>query len=110
VATFSLEFLLLSPEKKHKEKKKKKKARIKLTTYPGLSIHTDQFACSLGPSYAAQLSSALIKLENQNLSSPWVDWLHSAWNRSHPSLLERLDAMGATGTTDATDVESKKEL
>lgn len=73
----------------------------------------DEFACSLGPSYAAQLSSALIKLQNQNLSSPWVDWLYSAWNHSHPTLLERLSAMGTVGgESEAVESqeESKKEL
>jgi STE24 endopeptidase len=68
---------------------------------------------SLGPTYAAQLSSALIKLENQNLSAPWHDWLYSAWTRSHPTIEERLRAMEALtrgGSGADKEQESKKEL
>ncbi|OZJ02431.1 hypothetical protein BZG36_04463 [Bifiguratus adelaidae] len=50
------------------------------------------FAKSLG--YAHQLRSALIKLNVKNLGSFVVDPWYSAWNHSHPAMLERLDAIG----------------
>merc|ERR1711973_65352 len=34
------------------------------------------------------LKSALVKLNNDNLSFPIYDWLFSAWHHSHPPLLE----------------------
>ncbi|KAI5294761.1 hypothetical protein KEM52_003262 [Ascosphaera acerosa] len=55
----------------------------------------DAFARDLG--YAAELASGLIKLQTQNLSSFYADWMYSAYHYSHPSLLERLAALGWEG-------------
>ena len=41
------------------------------------------------------LRSALIKLNNDNLGYPIYDWLYSAWNHSHPPILERLAVLRA---------------
>jgi len=54
-------------------------------------FQADAFAASLGK--AEDLGAALIKLNNDNLSFPIYDWLYSAWNHSHPPLLERLGAL-----------------
>jgi len=54
-------------------------------------FQADDFAASLGR--AAQLKTALIKLNNDNLSFPVYDWLYSAWNHSHPPLLQRIESL-----------------
>jgi len=54
-------------------------------------FQADAFAAGLGK--AKDLKSALVKLNNDNLSFPIYDWLFSAWHHSHPPLLERLDAL-----------------
>ncbi|XP_023328409.1 CAAX prenyl protease 1 homolog isoform X3 [Eurytemora carolleeae] len=54
-------------------------------------FQADEFAAGLGR--AAPLQTALIKLNNDNLSFPIYDWLYSAWNHSHPPLLERIAAL-----------------
>jgi len=54
-------------------------------------FQADEFAAGLGRS--VPLKSALIKLNNDNLGFPIYDWLYSAWNHSHPPLLERIEAM-----------------
>jgi len=54
-------------------------------------FQADQFAANLGK--AADLKSALVKLNNDNLSFPIFDWLYSAWHHSHPPLLERIEAL-----------------
>ncbi|KAK6433195.1 zinc metalloprotease [Oleoguttula sp. CCFEE 5521] len=56
----------------------------------------DAFSHSLG--YATELSSSLIKLQIQNLSSMDADWMYSAYHYSHPILTERLKAVGWTST------------
>ncbi|ORY95391.1 peptidase family M48-domain-containing protein [Syncephalastrum racemosum] len=66
----------------------------------------DAFALKLG--YASTLRSALIKLSVKNLGGFNVDPWYSAWNRSHPSLTERLDALGVQPTSDKPIVEDKK--
>nr|XP_042898833.1 CAAX prenyl protease 1 homolog isoform X2 [Parasteatoda tepidariorum] len=43
---------------------------------------------------AADLRSALIKLNRDNLGFPVHDWLFSAWHHSHPPLLQRIRALG----------------
>ncbi|KAG7696245.1 hypothetical protein KL930_003272 [Ogataea haglerorum] len=48
----------------------------------------DRYAVEQG--YAEELKVALITLHKENLSSLDVDWLFSAYNHSHPHLLERL--------------------
>lgn len=54
-------------------------------------FQADEFAANLGRS--VPLKSALVKLNNDNLGFPIYDWLYSAWNHSHPPLLERIDAL-----------------
>lgn len=55
-------------------------------------FQADTFAKSLN--CAADLRCALIKLNKDNLGFPIYDELYSAWNHSHPPLLERLRALG----------------
>lgn len=69
----------------------------------------DAYALKLG--YASTLRSALIKLSVKNLGGFNVDPWYSAWNHSHPSLVERLKALGVKPTSDKPIVvEDKKEL
>uniref|UniRef100_A0A182Y8U6 Ste24 endopeptidase n=1 Tax=Anopheles stephensi TaxID=30069 RepID=A0A182Y8U6_ANOST len=49
---------------------------------------SDAFAQQLG--YAKDLGNALIKLQLDNLGFPVYDWMYSAWNHSHPTVLQRL--------------------
>lgn len=49
----------------------------------------DAFAKGLG--YGTELARALIKLNIDNLGFPVFDWMYSAWNHSHPTLLQRLE-------------------
>lgn len=51
----------------------------------------DAFAKDLG--YSKNLAKALIKLNIDNLGFPVYDWMYSAWNHSHPTLLQRLDRL-----------------
>jgi STE24 endopeptidase len=46
---------------------------------------------------AEALASALIKLNKENASNLWPDRLYSAWYYSHPTLCERIDAIGVRG-------------
>ncbi|KAF8977821.1 hypothetical protein BGZ46_007098 [Entomortierella lignicola] len=55
----------------------------------------DAFARDLG--YAASLASGLIKLQLKNLGTMNPDWLHSMYYRSHPELIERLNAINHHG-------------
>jgi STE24 endopeptidase len=55
----------------------------------------DKFALDLG--YKDDLAKALIKLQVKNLSAMDADWLYSAYNHSHPILVERLRALGYKG-------------
>jgi STE24 endopeptidase len=41
-----------------------------------------------------RLGRALVSLHVENLSTVWVDWLYSAYHHSHPTLTERLKAIG----------------
>lgn len=54
-------------------------------------FQADEFAANMGK--AKDLKTALVKLNNDNLGFPIYDWLFSAWNHSHPPLLERIDAL-----------------
>ncbi|KAF9917511.1 hypothetical protein BX616_000770 [Lobosporangium transversale] len=54
-------------------------------------FQADKFARDLG--YAATLASGLIKLQLKNLGTMNPDWLHSMYHRSHPELVERLNAI-----------------
>ncbi|GAB5585559.1 zinc metalloprotease [Umbelopsis nana] len=67
----------------------------------------DAFALKLG--YAESLRSSLIKLNVKNLGNFNPDPLYSAWNKSHPSLVERLDALGVKPTSEKPVVVADKE-
>lgn len=66
----------------------------------------DAFARDLG--MRRELSSALLKLYTQNLSSMDVDWLYSFYHYSHPHLTERLKALGWKGEEHFTKAEDEK--
>ncbi|KAL1378416.1 hypothetical protein pipiens_015602, partial [Culex pipiens pipiens] len=51
----------------------------------------DEFANGLG--YSKELGKALVKLHIDNLGFPIYDWMYSAWNHSHPTLLQRLERL-----------------
>jgi STE24 endopeptidase len=57
-------------------------------------FEADQFAKKLG--HAVNLKSSLIKLNLDNLGFPIYDWLYSSWHHSHPTLLQRLNALEKT--------------
>ncbi|CAH1799363.1 unnamed protein product [Owenia fusiformis] len=57
-------------------------------------FQADAFAKGL--KRAEALRSSLIKLNKDNLGFPVADWLFSAWNYSHPPLIERLKALDKT--------------
>ena len=42
---------------------------------------------------ATDLAGALVQLSKDNLGFPVSDWLYSAFNHSHPPLLQRLEAL-----------------
>jgi STE24 endopeptidase len=67
----------------------------------------DAYALKLG--YASTLRSALIKLSVKNLGGFNVDPWYSAWNHSHPSLVERLKALGIKPTSDQPIVVDEKK-
>jgi STE24 endopeptidase len=73
------------------------------------NFYTDRFACGLDPKYKALLSSSLIKLMNENLSSPHQDWLYSTYHHSHPSLLQRLEAMEKLQPSDKSVLKEKAD-
>eukprot|EP00040_Diaphanoeca_grandis_P014860 m.75466 g.75466 ORF g.75466 m.75466 type:complete len:487 (+) comp24790_c0_seq1:65-1525(+) len=50
-------------------------------------------AFAKGHGLSSHLKSALIKLNHDNLSFPVSDWLYSAINHSHPTLLDRIAAI-----------------
>lgn len=54
-------------------------------------FQADKLAVELG--YSEPLKKALIKLQKDNLQYPLYDKLFSAWNHSHPPILERLSAI-----------------
>jgi len=57
-------------------------------------FEADGFAKKLG--YAADLKSSLVKLNLDNLGFPVYDWIYSSWHHSHPTLLQRLNALDKT--------------
>ncbi|KAI9339105.1 peptidase family M48-domain-containing protein [Obelidium mucronatum] len=57
-------------------------------------FEADQYAKKLG--YASELKSGLIKLNKKNLGNLIPDPWFSAWNYSHPPMVERLAAIGKT--------------
>ncbi|KAI0301353.1 metalloendopeptidase [Russula brevipes] len=56
-----------------------------------------------------RLGRALISLHVENLATVWVDWLYSAYHHSHPTLTERLKALGEHGHEGLGTAESKKK-
>lgn len=51
----------------------------------------DDFAKGLG--FSKDLAKALIKLNADNLGFPLYDWMYSAWNHSHPTILQRMSRL-----------------
>jgi STE24 endopeptidase len=51
----------------------------------------------------------LIKLNVKNLGNFNPDPLYSAWNKSHPSLVERLAALGVKPTSDTPVAVTEKD-
>ena len=54
-------------------------------------FQADEFATGMG--WSNELCSALVKLNEDNLSFPLSDWLYSAYHFSHPPILDRLKAI-----------------
>jgi|SRR5712671_272590 len=98
----------------------------------GLALHAisrrfefqaDRFACELHETVKDQSSAekekmkdmgnrlgrALITLHVKNLSTVWVDWVFSVYHYSHPTLTERLKALGEYGGEGVGKAERKKE-
>ncbi|KAI9436819.1 peptidase family M48-domain-containing protein [Russula earlei] len=83
----------------------------------------DRFACELSATVQVQsaaekeemkdmgtrLGRALVTLHVKNLSTVWVDWLYSTYHHSHPTLTERLKALGEHGSEGLGTTETKKE-
>ncbi|KAG5362168.1 CAAX prenyl protease 1 [Yarrowia sp. C11] len=55
-------------------------------------FEADQFSKDLG--YGDALAKSLITIHQENLSNYDGDWLYNSYYRSHPLLLERLNAIG----------------
>jgi len=72
-------------------------------------FQADKFAKDLG--YSEQLATALIKLQQENKGNMIPDPLYSAYNHSHPPLLERLKAInsGLEGTTSEREGTTSKK-
>ncbi|KAL8290522.1 hypothetical protein RQP46_002780 [Phenoliferia psychrophenolica] len=71
------------------------------------------FAAKLGDEYAVNLKTALVTIHKENLSIYGVDWVYSAYNHNHPTLIERIDALDGEldkSKSKVAKVESKKEL
>ncbi|GAA5890889.1 hypothetical protein JCM6882_008846 [Rhodosporidiobolus microsporus] len=60
-----------------------------------LEYDADAFAVKLGPEYAKNLKGALVTIHEKNLSIYGVDPIYSARHHSHPTLVERLEALDA---------------
>lgn len=71
-----------------------------------LEFQADQYAKKLG--MAQDLGNALVTMHISNLSNMSPDWLYSTWNFSHPTLVERLDALDVQVVPPAIS-ESKKD-
>lgn len=67
----------------------------------------DEYAKYQG--YGNALATALIKLRTGNLKEMDTDWLYSAYNHSHPTLPERLSALGYVSEEKISDIKSKVE-
>lgn len=82
----------------HANQQSSKRIRGRYILTLGIAADSDKFAFSLG--YKDELARALIKLQVKNLSAMDADWLYSAYNHSHPILVERLRALGYKGGED----------
>ncbi|BGO93116.1 hypothetical protein NBRC10512_003301 [Rhodotorula toruloides] len=60
-----------------------------------LEYDADAFAAKLGDSYAKNLKKGLVSIHEKNLALYDVDPLYSAYNYTHPTLVERLGALDA---------------
>ncbi|GAA5971152.1 hypothetical protein JCM11641_004164 [Rhodosporidiobolus odoratus] len=60
-----------------------------------LEYDADAFAVKLGEEYAKNLKGALVGIHEKNLAVYGIDPVYSAYNNSHPTLLERLQALDA---------------
>lgn len=80
---------------------------VKVTKSNTFPCPLDAFALKLG--YAESLRSSLIKLNVKNLGNFNPDPLYSAWNKSHPSLVERLAALGVKPTSDTPVAVTEKD-
>ncbi|KAK4054718.1 zinc metalloprotease [Microbotryomycetes sp. JL201] len=58
-----------------------------------LEYDADKFASKLGADVASNLKGALVSLHEKNLALTLTDPLYSAYKNSHPTLIERLDAL-----------------
>lgn len=67
----------------------------------------DEFAKKQG--MAEDLGKALVGMSIANLSNMSPDPFYSTWNYSHPTLLERLDALNVTPEYEADSQVSKKD-
>lgn len=67
-------------------------------------FQADAFAKSHG--YSKPLADALVQMSVDNLSNMSPDPLYSAWNYSHPTLLERLDALHVSPTLLSSSISS----
>ena len=85
-------------------------------------FQADRFACELPAildvsasekeamkDMGSRLGRALVGLHAENLSTVWVDWLYSAYHHSHPTLTERLKALGEYGGEGLGKSESTKK-
>ncbi|KGQ04223.1 CAAX prenyl protease 1 [Beauveria bassiana D1-5] len=70
-------------------------------------FEADDFAFGLG--FKSELSTALIKLHKQNLSTMDADWMYASYHYSHPHLSERLKALGWESDHKVV-VEDKEEV
>lgn len=66
----------------------------------------DSFGKQLG--FAADLCKALIKLHIDNLGFPVYDHLYSAWNHSHPTLLQRMAKLNDDSVDESVQAKLKK--
>lgn len=66
-------------------------------------LQADNFAKSEG--HGEELGKALIALTKENLDSLDVDWVYSAYNHLHPTLAERLSAIGYLSEKEKGDLK-----
>ncbi|GAA5853427.1 hypothetical protein JCM8547_002452 [Rhodosporidiobolus lusitaniae] len=67
-----------------------------------LEYDADAFAVQQGTETASNLKKALVTIHEKNLALYGVDWIYSSRHHSHPTLVERLEALDK-------GIEGKKE-